>query len=322
MPSPTLQRFLLCLTLTLGAEQAMAAHCVYINAYSPGYEWSDRMQRQFEQEVKSMCRVTVYYLDAKNTSTQQLKQRGSEVANLIGLAKPDIVIAADDAASEYVVQPYLRNSRTPVVYVGINWDPKPYGYPMDNATGMTEIWPTNELFRILRHTVKQFNKLAIISADHPLEKTDSLYIEQSAQKNSITVEHYFVRNFAEWKSAIRTAQNADAIHLGTNQSISDWNETEAIAWLKQHNQRFTFGSQDFMRPYVMFSLSKSPEEFGNWAAKLTHVILSGMQPWQVPIVPNQQFTPYINPSLLSLTSYQLPAYIKRNAFIYPTNTQP
>lgn len=322
MLSPTLQRLLLGLPLTLGTGQALAAHCVYVNAYSPGYEWSDRIQRQFTQDIQAQCRVTVYYLDAKRATDEQLRQKGHEIANLIALAKADIVIAADDAASEYVVQPHLRNSRTPVVYVGVNWDPRPYGYPMDNATGMTEVWPTHEVFRILRHTVKQLNQLTIISADNALERTDSLYIEQSANKNAIAVEHIFVRTFAEWKTAVLKAQNADAIHLGTNQSISDWNEAKAIAWLKQHNQRLTFGSQDFMRPYVMFSLSKSPEEFGSWAAKLSHAILDGLQPWQIPIVPNQQFTPYVNHSLLSLTPYQLPAYVKRNAITYPVNAQP
>lgn len=300
----------------------MGAHCVYINAYSPGYEWSDRIQRTFEQTIENQCRITTYYLDAKKASDKQLKQKGSEIANLITLAKPDVVIAVDDAASEFVVQPYLRNGRIPVVYAGINWDPTPYGYPMDNATGMTEIWPTHEVFRILHHTIKQLNKLTIISADNALEKTDSYYIEQSARKNAIAVEHIFVRTFDEWKSAVIKAQNADAIHLGTNQGIQDWNEAEAIAWLKQNNRRFTFASQDFMRPYVMFSLSKSPEEFGVWAAKLTMALLNGTQPWQIPIIPNQKFTPYINESLLSLTDYTLPAHVKRNAIVYPTKTQP
>lgn len=321
MQPKRLRPLLLCTPLLLGLGEVMAANCVYINSYLPGYEWSDRIQHQFEQDIQAQCRITTHYLDAKHETADQLSQKGKEIANLIELAKPDLVIAADDAASAYVVQPFLRNTRTPVVYVGINWDPRPYGYPMDNATGMTELWPTEEIFRILHHTVKHLVKLTVISADNPLEKTDSFHIEQTASRHNVEVEHLFVRRFSEWKQAVIKAQTADAIHLGTNQSIADWNEEEAIAWLKQHNKRFTFASQDFMRPYVMFSLSKSPEEFGHWAAELSKAILGGLQPWQIPIVPNHRFIPYINTSLLSLTAYELPAYLKRNAINFQANPQ-
>jgi len=314
MISPLLKRLLFCLPFM--ASELIAADCVYINAYSPGYEWSDRLQQQFQKDIHNQCRVSVYYLDAKNTRHDQLVKKGTEVANLIALAKPNVVIAVDDAASQYVVQPYLRNTRMPVVYVGINWDPKPYRYPMDNATGMTEVWPTQEVFRILRHTVKQLNQLTILSSDNPLEKIDSFYIEQTAQRLSVTVDNVYVEDFSDWKQAVVKAQSSDAIYLGTNQGIKGWNESEAIAWLKAHNKRFTFASHDFMRPYVMFSLSKSPEEFGSWAAKLSASILQGMQPWQIPIIPNQKFTPYFNEALLSLTDYELPAYIMRNAIAY------
>lgn len=314
MTSPLLKRLVLCLPLLAG--EALANHCIYINAYSPGYDWSDRIQQQFQKDAQQQCRITSYYLDAKHSSHEQLEQKGREIADLIKLAKPNIVIAADDASSQYVVQPYLRNSRIPVVYVGINWDPTPYGYPMDNATGMTEMWPTHEVLRILRHTVKALHKLTVISADSPLERTNSHYIEQAAQQHQLAVEHIFVRNFNDWKKAVVKAQDADSIYLGTNQGIAGWNESQAVDWLKTHNQRFTFASKDFMQPYVMFSLSKSPEEFGRWAAKLTTTILAGSQPWQIPIIPNQQFTPYINESLLSLSPYELPAHIKRNAIVY------
>ena len=318
----TLPRHLLSLSLILLANEGMAAHCVYLNSYHSGYEWGDRIQQQFEKEMNQQCRITTYYLDAKKNGAEQLAQKGKELANLIAIAKPDVVIAADDAASEFVVKPYLRNSRTPVVFVGINWDPKPYGYPMDNATGMTEVWPVQEVFRILRHTVTPLNEVDIITSENALERIDSGYIEKVAKGLGINIKHRYVKTFDEWKQAIVAAQSADAIHLGTNQSIRNWNEAEAIDWLVKHNQRFTFASQEFMLPYAMFSLSKSPEEFGSWAAKLSQTLLSGVQPWQIPVIPNQRFTPHINTQLLSLTPYQLPAHIKRNAILFEGNANP
>lgn len=76
------------------------------------------MQTAFNKAAKQHCTISYHYLDAKHQSADNLKAKGLEIANLIPLSQPDIVIAADDAASQYVVLPYLRNSRIPVVYIG------------------------------------------------------------------------------------------------------------------------------------------------------------------------------------------------------------
>lgn len=297
------------------AQQAKASGmtCLYLNSYHAGYEWSDRMHTQFTKSIGSECQQTLFYLNAKHASEAQLMQKGAELARIIKTAKPDIIIAADDAASQYVIQPYLKNSNIPIIFIGINWDPTTYGYPMDNATGMTEMWPLAEVVRIVHFAVKPFNKLTIISSKNPLESIDTQQIAKAAQSASVEVDAIYVSNFEAWKQAIINAQASEAIYLGSFQGIQNWSEAQAIAWMKQHNRRFTFASQDDMSPYVMFSLSKSPEEFGLWAAKLTKVLLDGIQPWQIPVVPNQQFNPVINMNLLNSNAYSLPTYIKRNA---------
>ena len=307
--------------LIISAHNAHAESCFYINSYHEGYEWGDRIQAQFARDTQDVCRTTYHYLNAKNDSVEKLKNKGVEIANLIALQQPDIVIAADDAASHYVVGPFLKNGRIPVVYVGINWDPKPYGYPMDNATGMTEIWPVEDMLSVVQHAIRNLQQIAIVTGAGALERTDAEEIKKICNRNDVGLTTYFVNNFEDWKKAVANAQSADAINLGTNQGIKNWNEAEAISWLKTHNHRFTFASQDFMRPYVMFSLSKSPEEFGHWAALLTKAILKGDQPWQIPIIPNHQFIPYYNESLLNLTPFKLPSTVQRHALKYPPHQE-
>lgn len=299
---------------------ALAANCVYINAYHPGYAWSDRIQQQFQAKAYPLCHTKVYYLDAKHNNDEQLHAKGKEIASLIQLAKPDIVIAADDAASAYVVAPFLRNTSIPVVYVGINWDPRPYGYPMDNATGMTEIWPVQHVLTLLKKITNGLRKITIVSALNPLEQTDANHIQTIANKQHIQSDVHLVKTFAQWKQAILNSQESDAIYLGTDQGIKDWDKESAIQWLIQHNKRFTFAAYDFMSPYAMLTYSKQPEEFGSWAARLAEAILvDHYQPWQIPIVPNHHFTSLYNASLLSSANYQLPAYIQRASLAYPAN---
>jgi hypothetical protein len=299
---------------------AQAANCFYINSYHQGYEWSDRIQAQFSKEMKTVCNISYHYLNAKKeTNPNKLKNKGMEIANLIALSQPDIVIAADDAASEYVVNPYLRNGQTPVIYVGINWDPRPFGYPMSNATGMTEVWPIQQALDTVKKTIGVVTKMALITADNPLENRDEQAIRKIMDKNDVQLNSYFVRTFEEWKQSIKAAQYNDVIKLGTIQGIKDWDKEAAIAWIKEHNQRFTFANQDFMLPFVMYSISKSPEEFGHWAAELTRTIFKGDQPWQIPIIPNRIFISRYNPLLLSKTDFKIPDAVIRQSIVYKDN---
>jgi len=295
---------------------ASAASCLYINSYHKGYDWSDRMQGAFNEAIKHQCSVSYHYLDAKHQPIDKLKAKGMEIANLIPLSQPDIVIAADDAASQYVVQPYLRNSRVPVVYIGVNWDPRPFGYPMDNATGMTEMWPVEQVLSIVEETTGSVKTLAMVTKDGIQEHRNAQVIAMFLQQKGITFTPYFVNTFAEWQSAVVKAQQADVIYLGTFQAIRDWNVEQAQRWMQQENHRLTLASQDFMLPYVMFSLSKSPEEFAHWASEAVSAILSGTQPWQIPIIPNQQLNYRYNPTLLSKAGFHLPDRILRRARPY------
>jgi ABC-type uncharacterized transport system substrate-binding protein len=314
--------YLSSILLLLAHTPASALSCFYINSYHKGYEWGDRIQEQFNNEMNTVCNISYHYLNAKKiTNSSQLKSKGVEIANLIALSQPDIVIAADDAASEYVVNPYLRNGRTPIVYVGVNWDPRPFGYPMNNATGMTEVWPIQQALNTTKTVVSSLKNISLISSNNPLELRDEEAIKKVTNKNNITLTSYFVNTFDEWKKAIEAAQDSDAIKLGTIQGIKDWNKAEAVEWIKKHNQRFTFSNQDFMLPYSMYSISKSPEEFGHWAAELSKAIFNGDQPWQIPIIPNRVFIPRYNPELLSLTQYKLPDSVIRQAIAFKSNKE-
>lgn len=309
--------------LLLMQTPVYALSCFYINSYHKGYEWGDRIQTQFNDEMKTVCNISYHYLNAKNvTNPNQLKNKGMEIANLIALSQPDIVIAADDAASEYVISPYLRNGRTPVVYVGINWDPRPLGYPMDNATGMTEVWPIQQAINTAKIVVSSVKNISFISADNVLEKRDEAAIKKVINSNNIQLTSYFVSDFEAWKKAIVAAQDTDVIKLGTVQGIKGWDKEEAIAWIKEKNHRFTFASQDYMLPYSMYSVSKSPEEFGHWAAELSKAIFNGDQPWQIPIIPNRIFIPRYNAELLALTHFHLPDSILRQAIVFKEKSAP
>lgn len=276
------------------------------------------MHQAFLDKSKSLCKVHSYHLDPLQLDTSSLEGQAKEIADLILLEKPNLIIAADDVANKMVIAPYLQNSKIPTIHIGINWDPRPYGYPNDYSTGMVEVWPTEKIYSIIRKSISGLNKLTLIASETSwLDNAEISRLAQDALILGINVKIQWVSNQAQWKQAVLAAQkDSDAIYLGSNHGIKDWQETEVVAWLKQHNKKFTFTAYEHMMPYSLFGLLKSPQEFAHWAAKAIYSILvEKTLPWQIPIVPNQQFLPVINQQFF-LEEILLPDVIKRNAINY------
>lgn len=104
-----------------GAQAATAARCLYVSSYHAGYEWNDGIERGMKPHLAGKCELRTFYMDGKRQlGAAFAKSKAREAKELIDSWKPNIVIAADDNASKYLVMPYLKNVATPVVFCGIN----------------------------------------------------------------------------------------------------------------------------------------------------------------------------------------------------------
>lgn len=68
-----------------------------------------------------------------------------------------------------------------------------------------------------------------------------------------------------------------------------------------------------MRDITMLGLTKVPEEHGQWAAQTALLILNGVPPSRVPIVPNRKWDIWVNPTLLATVQIQLPKALMQKA---------
>jgi hypothetical protein len=94
-------------------------------------------------------------MDTKRHSDESFKIEAAKQAKAeIESVKPDVVIAADDNASKYLVAEYYKDAVIPFVFCGVNWDAAVYGYPYNNATGMVEVTPVPQLVDQLQKVAK------------------------------------------------------------------------------------------------------------------------------------------------------------------------
>jgi ABC-type uncharacterized transport system substrate-binding protein len=312
-----LETFVLVLLTGIGlgfASTSLAASCLYVSSYHKGYEWNDGIERGLEEGLQGKCEISRFYMDTnRNTEPEFAKRKALEARQLINHARPDVVIACDDASSKYLVQPYFKNAQVPIVFCGVNWTVKAYGYPYTNVTGMIEIAPIKQLMKEVRGLVQSVNHGVYLAADVITQRKEFEENREAYAKSGIKMTPVFVRTMAEWKAAFATAQKADFIVLGTNAGIKDWDSGSVHQSVMANIRKLVVTNYDWMAPFAVLAMAKVAEEQGEWSAHLALTILSGASPATLPIVVNRRWQSYVNPELASQAGLQLPPRLVHNA---------
>jgi ABC-type uncharacterized transport system substrate-binding protein len=296
--------FILLLTLS---GQGLAAKCLYVSSYHQGYEWNDGIERGLESVLKGKCKLDKFYMDTKRNQDDSFgKKQGLAAKEYILSTKPDIVIAADDNASRFLVKPYFRNAKIPFVFCGVNWTVDAYGYPYTNATGMIEVAPIAQTLKAIQDIVKTPLQGVYLSSDVFTEHKDferyrAIFAEQSVELSGI-----FVNSLKDWKESYSKAQNDDFIILGNNAGINDWEHKEVIQYVMGQSKILSMTNYDWMMPYAMFAITKQADEQGEWAGQVALAILDKMVISNIPIVVNRRTNMYINPALVKSVGIPFP----------------
>jgi hypothetical protein len=80
---------------------------------------------------ESGIELKVFRMDTKRNADEAFKKDAALKAKAeIEAFKPDVVIASDDNASKFLIEPYYKNASLPFVFCGVNWDEKCTGFPV------------------------------------------------------------------------------------------------------------------------------------------------------------------------------------------------
>lgn len=282
------------------------ARCLFVSSYHQGYEWNDGIEAGLVRGLAGACRMERFYMDTKRYPEERHGRRMAALAwQQIQRDPPDLVIAADDNASRYLVSRYLRDTELPVVFCGINWSVAEYGYPYDNATGMVEVAPVRQMLEVIEEVVTMPTRGTYLSSSVLTERKDFARYRQVFASHGIELEGVFVSDLAAWQSAYLAAQQGDFVILGNNAGINDWDPATASAHVRRQAGVFSVSNYAWMMPYTMLAMTKSPEEQGQWAGQLAQTILNGTPPSVIPIVANRSWGLYINPVLLDASGIRL-----------------
>ena len=306
---------LACVTSTVFAQNLTGKKVLLIDSYHEGYEWSDGIVRGLKNGLTgSGIVLDILRLDTKNNPGEDFKkQAGLKAKAYIEQTKPDLVVAADDNAANYIIVPFFKNSSIPFISVGVNWDASAYGFPYKNLTAMIEVSLVSQLIANMKDYAKG-DRLGFITGDSETERKELKYYKQLF--NIPFTSEKLVKTFAEWKTEYRKmAGSVDMIFFGNNAAIKDWDAKEAADWIAQYTKIPSGTINDYMMPFTMVGMAKLSDEFGVWSAQTAKKILAGASPADIPMVKNEQTKLMLNVALATKAGIVFKPALLKNATI-------
>jgi ABC-type uncharacterized transport system substrate-binding protein len=231
-------------------------------------------------------------MDTKRHPSEQFKKAAAEKARIvIDDFRPDVVIASDDNASKYLIAPFYKNVKLPIVFCGVNWDASDYGFPARNITGMIEVQLIDQILAALKEYARG-DRIGFIKGDDLSARKEAIFYER---RFNIKINKRFVGNYAEWKQAYLDLQKeADMVLVGNSESIPDWNPATAKQFVEANTSVPTGNWDKWMKDYSLLTFATVPAEQGQWAARTALKIMDGTSPADIPVVTNKKAEIYRN----------------------------
>jgi ABC-type uncharacterized transport system substrate-binding protein len=288
---------------------------LFIDSYHEGYAWSDGVVNGVRDVLKDTAvELRIFRMDTKRNYSEDFKRQAALKAKaLIESYQPDVLIASDDNASKYLIQPYYKNADLPIVFCGVNWDASVYGYPYTNATGMVEVGLNKAIVVQMRQFAKG-DKIGLLNIDSFTAKKNAQHHVKFMGKPYDKT--YYVHTYQEWKeSFMRLQDEVDMMIMGNPHGILDWDEKDFILFAERHTRIPTGADIDWVKKFTLLGYLKLPEEQGSWAATTALRILKGEKPGDIPITQNKHGKLFLNIRLVKKLGIFIEKAIRRRAEI-------
>ena len=285
---------------------------LFVDSYHEGYAWSDGITEGIRKTLDGTgVELKIIRMDTKkNTDEAFKKEAARKVKAVIEKFKPDVVIAADDNASKFLVMPYFKNSDLPFVFCGVNWDAAGYGYPYKNATGMVEVTPIPQILEQLKPYAKG-DRIGMIGPDIITAHKEA---DNYRKVFGYEITDYYAKDFEDWKKGFMALQGkVDMLIIDSDGGLYKDQEDEMKAFVEANTKIPTGAAYDFMAPYALLTYGKVAQEQGVWSAKTALRILGGASPADIPLVKNQEGMLIVNIRIAKKVGAEIPFEILESA---------
>ena len=302
-----------------------------IHSYNLKYEWVKEYVSGLKDGFKKYglynynLIVKEFYMNAKR-QPELLKGKSVQAYSLYKNFNPDIIIAADDAAQEFFVVPYISGkTKTPVVFLGVNADPSVYGYPSNNVTGVLERMNYFENITLLHMLIPDAKTYGVIIDNNITSKRFlERWVKSEKNFNLRFKVIYIANNFEEWKKyVIRLQKEVDVIYLLSYFTLKDKygnyvDPGNVIKWyLKNCKKPETSPLIFSVKEGILCAYGESGYIQGIDASKLvSDILVKGISVRKIPIVNHKRGLRAINKRRAKELGIEIPAELIPGTVFY------
>ncbi|BCS94943.1 hypothetical protein DSLASN_05750 [Desulfoluna limicola] len=276
--------------------------------------------------------LTTFYMDTKRHTDDAWKQaKAREALALIKSLSPDVIVASDDNAQSLVVR-YLKDTSWPVVFTGVNADPRDYGFldsleaPGHNVTGCLERERFQGSIRLLKRVIPDASRIAVISDNGPTSRPILRRIKTQATESNLNITGIkAASSFEEWKQFVREMQTrADALvvvtyHVVTNEKGEEVPPGEVLRWTLENNRLPEVGFWKWaVEDGLLLSEAISGFQQGYHAGTLAAFILDGQAPREFAVTTPQRGERCINLSRAEALGIAIPRDLQTVTTLFKT----
>ncbi|NYE61634.1 ABC-type uncharacterized transport system substrate-binding protein [Duganella sp. 1224] len=296
MDRRTAWRLLAALPLLPAAPRAMAQApaILLIESYNADFEWDAGYRAALRERLEPAWRLVSFEMDTKRLPPERHAAMADQAWDTYLKLKPALVILGDDAALS-LLHARLAATATPVVYLGINNNPRAYFDPgkVRNITGVLERPLVKRNVAELRKIVPAARRVLFlfdVSITSTVLFSEVFGGNQRQRIEGLEVDVKLLGGWRAWQAEILAARRNryDAIYLGTYQAVRDDGTApppamNILRWSSAHAQVPLFGLWDFFvgADKAVGGLVLDGRDQGMAAADIALRILGGATPGSI-----------------------------------------
>lgn len=179
-----------------------------IESYHGGYPWDASYKEGLTEVLGSKYNLIFFEMDTKRLPKSEYKNRNRMAWDKYKEINPVLVVLGDDNALKYL-GPKFANTNTPVVYLGINNNPRSYGMVNnEHITGVLERPLLKRSIKFLDELLKIKKVLILFDAGTTAKCIFSEIFSNSESEvfGGIQADIKLIKNYTQWQKSVLTAK--------------------------------------------------------------------------------------------------------------------
>jgi ABC-type uncharacterized transport system substrate-binding protein len=286
--------------------EATQYRVLVVMSYHETMPWEREIREGIESQLSRSATIRYVYMNTKNDFAGGAV-RAREALRFYREFRPHGVIAADDDAVAMFVVPYLKDRvTTPVMFCGVNEEPKTYGFPASNVSGILERAHFRESIAFLHQIYPSLTRMAFLTMDNPTGRAYARQIRREAESYPATVSA--IRLVKDLNQALAVTGNlkstSDALFVIAMEGLPDPSgrplaEKNTYRLLSRAYGKPVIGMNDFnIRAGLLCAVVKTGQEQGSTAARMLLRAMEGTPVSRIPITRNRMGKRLLNVSVM------------------------